>query len=313
MTAPRAVVIVNPAASSGGAAARWPAIREQLERRIPNLAVRLTEAPGHATSLCRDALEAGAELVISVGGDGTNNEVFAGFLDEAGRNRFPNAVLGIVAAGTGGDFQRQFGVVSHAKQVERMLDAEPRTVDYGVVHMTGMDGAPRLRPFLNVASVGISGLVVDYVQTASRAFGAKAAYISSSLRGIANWRNRQVLVRFDDGEPQRHDLTLMAIANGQYFGAGMWACPSARLDDGQFDTLVMEGMTKLQIVNALGKVFNGKHLRLAHIHMGQARKVQVDVPSEDAATVLVEVDGELSGKLPATFEIVPNGVRIRVA
>jgi diacylglycerol kinase family enzyme len=72
-------------------------------------------------------------------------------------------------------------------------------------------------------------------------------------------------------------------------------------------------MTKLQIVNALGKVFSGKHLRLAHIHMGQARKVRVDVPSEDAATVLVEVDGELSGKLPATFEIVPNGVRIRVA
>ena len=309
----RTVVVVNPAASNGGAAERWPGIRSAMEALFTDLTIRMTEGPGHATELCREALEGGAEMVVSVGGDGTNNETLCGFMDEEGRNRFPDAVLGVVASGTGGDFQRQFGVVKPARQVERLVKAQPRTIDYGVARFLDHDGNEVARPFLNMTSVGISGLTVRYVSTASRRFGPKAAYVSSSIKSIVNYRNQQVVVTMDDGPSRRLDLTLMIVGNGQYFGAGMWACPHAQLDDGFFDTILMEGMRRSAIVGTLGKVFNGKHLRVKNLTPGKAKKVRVDLPEGSPAEVLVELDGEQPGKLPATFEVVPAGLRVRVA
>ncbi len=306
------VVIINPAASSGGAAERWPGIHHALQRRFARLKVRKTERRGHATELCRQALEEGAEMILSVGGDGTNNEVLCGFMDAEGRNRFPQAILGIIAAGTGGDFQRQFGVVTPQRQVERLCGASPRTIDYGIARLVGHDGEEVVRPFLNTASVGVSGLVVDYVDSASRALGSTGAYVMSSLKGIANWRNQQVVMRVDDGDPERLDLTLLVVGNGQYFGAGMWACPHAALDDGEFDVVDVRGMSKRKLLYTLTRVFQGKHLRIDGVRHRHARKVSID-PVGTASRLLIEIDGEQPGMAPASFEIVPRGLRIRVA
>ena len=107
---------------------------EPLTPVWPELGVRMTEAREHATELSRLALEDGAEMVISVGGDGTNNEVLGGFVDAEGRNRFPEAALGIVASGTGGDFQRMWGPLDPTEQVDRMARAtlrrSPRSAFY---------------------------------------------------------------------------------------------------------------------------------------------------------------------------------------
>ena len=64
-----------------------------------------TRRPGEATALSRAALRKGFEMVVSVGGDGTLNEVVSGFFDGAAPVA-PEAVLGVVALGTGCDFGR---------------------------------------------------------------------------------------------------------------------------------------------------------------------------------------------------------------
>ncbi len=307
-----AVVILNPAASSGGAAARWPAIEHALSKRIPGLRKLETEHQGHATTLCRRALEDGAELVIGVGGDGTNNEILAGFVDAQGNNRFPHATLGIIAAGSGGDFQRQFGVVRPTQQVERLCNAEVRVIDYGLARFQSGAGVEQLRPFLNTASVGVSGLVVQYVNAASRTFGAKAAYIGSSLRGIVNWRNRQAFISLDGGPERRLDLTLMIAANGQYFGAGMWACPHADLSDGSLNMVLLEGMSRLHVATTLGKVFQGKHLRVRGVSTESFKRLTVR-PADPDAELLLELDGEQPGRAPVEISVVPRALRILVA
>jgi len=309
----RTCVIINPTASSGGAAARWPAIREALRRRFTRLEIHETERPGHATSLCRAALEDGVELVLSVGGDGTNNEVLWGFCDDDGNNRFPEAVLGLIAAGTGGDFQRQFGALRPAKQVERMFNADVRTIDYGVVTYVDHGGARVTRPFLNTFSAGISGLVVDYVDGASRALGPQAAYLGSSLKGIANYRNKQVLVGVDDGSRRRLDLTLLVVSNGKYFGAGMQACPHAVLDDGALAWVLLERMGRTAIVHTLVRAYQGKHLRIKNVSHGHARSLSLQLPEGSPTRVLVELDGEQPGTLPAEVSVRPRGIRIKIA
>lgn len=306
------VAIVNPAASSGGAAAQWPGIEHGLRQRFPELSVRETQAPGHATALCREALESGTQRVISVGGDGTNNEVLCGFVDADGKNRFPDAALGIVAAGTGGDFQRMFGALTPAKQVQRLAKAEVRRIDYGLAEFVDHEGNEVRRPFLNTGSVGISGLVVQYVATASRSLGNQWAYVGSSLKGIWNYRNRQVTIAHDDEDPVRVDLTLACVTNGQYFGAGMWACPDASLSDGLLDSLRLVGMSRSRLVGTLAKVFKGRHLSVRGVEYRKAHTVSIR-PVDADAELLLELDGEQPGRAPVRFTVVPDALNVLVA
>lgn len=306
------VAIVNPRASNGAASRRWPAVQAALRRHWPNLAVRQTEAPEHATQLTREVLEDGAEMVISVGGDGTNNEVLGGFVDAKGRNRFPEAILGVIASGTGGDFQRMWGPLEPHRQVDRLARAPVRTIDYGLARFTGHEGQQVIRPFLNIASVGISGLVDRYVNSGGRMFGNTVAYVAASLKGIVAYENRRVVLTFEDGDPRELDLSLLVIGNGQYFGAGMWACPEAELDDGAFDTILLPGFRKPDIVKVLAKVFAGKHLDFPGLESGRAKKISLR-PALPGTEVLLDIDGEQPGRLPATFEVVPQSLRLRIA
>lgn len=307
-----ALAIVNPKASSGGAEQRWAIIEEALHARIPGLQVRFTEAPGHASELCRAALERGIATILSVGGDGTTNEVLCGFVDpQTGDNQFPDATLAVLAAGTGGDFQRMFGRVRVERQVERLFAADTRLIDYGVARYLDHDGQPRVRPYLNVASVGVSGEVVRRVNASQAQLGPTLKYLLGSLEGILGWRNVQVRVRVDDRDERRIDLTLAIVANGQYFGAGMWVCPHAAIDDGHFDQLEVAGMSRATLVATLAKVFSGKHLRVRGVGSGRARRVSYE-PVWGQARVPIEIDGEQVGRLPASFEIRPASLRLKI-
>jgi YegS/Rv2252/BmrU family lipid kinase len=315
------IAIVNPRASSGAAEKRWALVHEALEHHFPGLESRFTEGPNHAGELARAALESGAETVVSFGGDGTANEVLCGFVDEHGDNRFPDARMAVLAAGTGGDFQRMFGRVKVQRQVDRVCGAEPRMIDYGFAQFTGPDGQTRGRPFLNIASIGVSGDVVRRVNGSDSKLGATAKYVVGSLKGIANWRNVQVFVRYDDEVDQqfgpdedrgrRIDLTLAIVANGQYFGAGMWVCPYAAIDDGQFDCIEVTGMSRTKLTATLAKVFGGNHLRTKGIELRNATRVAFEPVWADA-DVPIEIDGEQVGQLPARFDLKRGSLRVQI-
>jgi diacylglycerol kinase family enzyme len=251
-------------------------------------------------------------MVISVGGDGTNNEVLGGFVDADGVNLFPEAVLGIVASGTGGDFQRMWGSREPRVQVERLASAELRTIDYGVARFLSHIGQEVVRPFLNIASVGISGLVDRYVNRSSKVLPSVATYVLASLRGIVSYENRPVVLKFEDGADRQLGLSLLVIGNGQYFGAGMWACPKAELDDGFFDTILLPDFSKPEIVTVLAKVFKAQHLDYPGLEVGRAKCISLE-PAIPGAEILIDLDGEQPGRLPASFEVVPKGLKIAVA
>ena len=315
----KTVAIVNPRASSGAAEKRWALVRDALEVHFPGLETRYTEGPNHAGELVRRALESGTETIVSFGGDGTTNEVLCGVVDERGENRFPDATLAILAAGTGGDFQRMFGRVKVQRQIDRLCTAEPRSVDYGFAYFTDPDGHVAGRPFLNIASIGVSGEVARRVNGSEGKLGPTMKYLLGSVKGIAHWRNVQVFVRYDDEIEDRApddgcrriDLTLGVVANGQYFGAGMWVCPQAAIDDGQFDCLEVTGMTRTKLTATLAKVFGGKHMRTRGIELRHASRVAFD-PVWAGADVPIEIDGEQVGRLPARFELKRRAIKVRI-
>jgi diacylglycerol kinase (ATP) len=303
----QAFAIVNPRAGGGALARAWALREAQLKGRLPGLSWVFTEHRGHATLLARAALERGAQLIVSVGGDGTNNEVLAGFMDAQGVNRFPTAELALIPAGRGSDFTRCFGPPVFEQGLARL--SEPATpIDYGVARYG--DDYAEVRTFLNMASLGASSRVVAYANAASGRFGPGATYWLASLRGIANHRNQRVWVRYDDDAPKLLDLTLACIGNGQYFGAGMWVAPMANVADGQFDVIEVTGMSRMGLAAALARVYFGKHLALPGI--AHRRCARVAFWSEaSAAGSAVETDGELGSRLPVKFAVVRGGIRVR--
>lgn len=298
----RVTAIVNPRARRTTRV--WPRHAVQLATVWPQFDVVTTGHTGHATQATRDALEAGADAIVSVGGDGTNNEVLAGFLDRDGHNRFPDAALLVLPTGTGCDLRR---VVARGQADALALVKAPTIrVDYGWVEFTAHDGHTAARPFLNVCSFGISGLVDRYVQTSPA-----GGYVGAAVRAIAKHRPALVRVRVDDGPPRDVVLDLLVVANGQYFGGGMWVCPSARLNDGLFDTVTLAGLGRTHLMRMLAKVFYGRHVDDPAVAMGHARRITLE-PVDPDALVLLDLDGEQPGGLPARIEIRPAALELGI-
>jgi YegS/Rv2252/BmrU family lipid kinase len=311
MRAGTVLAIVNPASSSGRTLRRWPDLQRSLASRLGDVELRATEAPGHATLLARRGLEQGARLVISIGGDGTNNEVLAGFVDDDGANRFPDAELGLLHSGTGGDFLRHLGRCAPEQAIAALADGTAHAIDYGVARYVDGSGHTAVRPFLNEASAGLSGLVDYHVRRSNRLLGATATYVLGSLRAIADLSAKRIVMTLD-GVAQELPLSLAVAANGQYFGGGMWIAPRGRCDDGILEIVHTGIASRFTMAAMLGKVFSGKHIEHPQVTAARAKVMEL-VPVDPDDVILLDLDGEQPGRLPARFHVVPRGLKLRAA
>lgn len=308
----RARAIVNPHSGGTRTAKRWPEVERALRTALPELEVAFTESAGDATRLTRQALRDGARLVIAVGGDGTVNEVVNGFFDDRGEALGGGAQLGIMMMGTGGDFRRSLSIGAGWEAcLARIVTGSARTIDLGRIELTDADGQPVSRMFDNIASFGVSGAIVRAVNTArfSKIFGGAFAFKFSTVVGLAKYRTRPVRIRVDDHFDEVVDLTMCAVCNGQYFGGGMHVGPTAELDDGLLDVVVVEGMGALDFVRHSRKFYAGEHLGEPGIRQLRGRLVIAE-PADDRTT-LVDLDGEGPGRLPVTIRVVPASIAVR--
>src|ERR687891_515844 len=117
------VLIANPHSGRGRVGEELPEVERQLIARKLGYRIVETEAPGHASALAREALAGGSRFLVAVGGDGTVQEVVNGMLED-GRPVAEGAVLGVVAAGSGSDFVRTFGLPGDTVKAVRHLEGD---------------------------------------------------------------------------------------------------------------------------------------------------------------------------------------------
>ena len=305
MVAPRTVVVVNPKSQGGKLGKRWPELAETLGRAFP-FDVVTTERPGDGERLAREALRGGAERVIAVGGDGTIHEVVNGFFDEDGRPIAPDASLGLVPYGTGGDFRRTMNIPIATADAAAVIAANHRRrIDVGRLELTLHDGTRARRMFANIASFGVSGVVDRLVNESGKKLG-RLSFAVATAKATWSYKNQRVQLVFDDDPASRVELTIntVAIANGRYFGGAMMVAPHAEVDDGQLDVIALGDFHFGDLVKSGRRIYKGTHLSMDKVTARRARVIEAE-PLEPGAVVELDVDGECLGQLPARFELVP--------
>jgi YegS/Rv2252/BmrU family lipid kinase len=305
----KTVVVVNPRSQNGSLGRRWPDVARVLERELGAFEHVTTAGPRDATRLARAALDDGADTVVAIGGDGTINEVANGFFDD-GRPVRPEAALGVLPFGTGGDFMRTAQIPADLAAAAAVLRARRlKPIDVGRLDYT-RDGGRASCMFVNIASFGIAGLVDQIANSSSKRLGGRASFFLATVRAAMRYRNQRVRVVLDSAETLELTVQNVAVANGRYFGGGMHVAPNAELDDGAFDVIAIGDVSFFEMMTSGTRIYKGTHLALPKVTARRARTVEA-LPV-DGAELLLDVDGEAPGTLPATFSVVPKALNLVV-
>jgi len=302
------VAIVNPNSAGGNTMKLWPQIKSTIEKSVGEFSPLFTSRPNHAPELCKDALKEGAKLVISVGGDGTANEVVNGFF-EVGKPINPNAEFAIISMGSGSDLIKTLGVPKLFEDAVRAIaQGVTRTIDAGIMGFVDHSGNEAIRHFINIASFGVGGEVDERVNRSKKRFGGFMAFFTASLISLLTYKNKLVEIELDGKSLGEKKILLCAVANGRFFGSGMMVAPNAQIDDGLFDVVIIGESPKLKLFMDMPKIYSGAHLANPKTEVYRAKKVV----ARSAERVLLDVDGEQPGRLNAWFEIIPNAIKARV-
>ena len=301
---PYARLIVNPMAGAGKAARKWPQIASLLRSLGLRFDHVMTEAPGHASELARAAARLGYELVVAVGGDGTINEIINGLYDSG---EIGQVTLGIISTGTGSDYIRTLGIPSRYPESCRcLLNPQKITVDLGVVEYS-CGGQTLKRLFANFAGIGFDAEVVRMTRQTFKSLGALPAYLMGLLTTLVCYRNRPVTLNYN-GRVEERKLCSIIMSHGRYGGGSMLIAPHADPIDGLFDIVIIDDLSKPDLLWSLPKVYRGTHLN--HPKVTVQRTSEIEISAEHR--MAVQADGEFLGETPARFSVLPAALNVSV-
>ncbi|HHP7236987.1 diacylglycerol/lipid kinase family protein [Longibacter sp.] len=306
---PTTHVIANPAAGSRHVQRRSRRIAARLSQGPAAALISWTQGPGHATRLTRRALRQGIRQIIVLGGDGTLNEVVNGFFD-ADEPIAPDASLLPLGGGTGSDFLRTLRELPDRPTGNAGTDVHP--VDLMRVSYTNVHGDVRTRYAINIASMGLGGLVVRRVQSVEqrRFIGGTVAYFAAIIRCLQDYEHDDVRVIADGTDTGVHRVRNIAVANARYFGGGLQIAPHAVVDDGVLDVVLLDNVPFRRLLRDARRIYAGEHTGLPYIRPLRARSLTI-VPT-GTNPVFLEMDGDPVGQLPATFQVIPDAVNIHL-
>lgn len=309
------LVIVNPKSGGGATQSNWAKTASDFRAHFGAFQAAFTKKQGDGIELAkRGAAEQGRKFIIACGGDGTINEVANGILDSG-----KDVELGVLPSGTGGDFRRSLGMPTALREAAQALrEGITKQIDVGKVTFVNHEDKQTSRYFLNVSSFGLSAAINERVKTKEifkwlpgNALRGKAKFAVSTVQEILDFEFATVRVSMDGAEEKSLNTINFCVCNSRYFGGGMKIAPDAKLDDGFFDVVNIGDIKTAKIILNGYKLYRGSHLEMDEVKSALAKHIKVS-PAHKEQTIFLETDGELPGKLPAVYEIIPHALKVRV-
>lgn len=283
-------IIFNPAA--GPVSARTNLIA-QLNKLKPAV-FRVTRRKGDAEKWARRALLSKADMIIVAGGDGTLNEVVNGL-----RTRTRRLPIAILPRGTGNDFARTLGLPSTLEEnIELIRARKTRAIDLVRVH------GKRSRYFVNVSAGGFSGVVDEKLTRRIKRTWGPLAYLRGAAAALPELHAYKTRIVLDDEEELSSELYNVVIANGQFVAGGLPIAPTADPGDGLLEVVLIPKVGAAEMALLAAEIVLGKHLSANATIFRQAKKVEV----RSRPGMSFNVDGELVGQAPATFQVLHHAI-----
>lgn len=307
------LIIVNPTSAGGATGNIWAKTASDFARHFGAFSVEFTRAAGDGKRIALEAAQTGRKFIIACGGDGTINEVANGILESG-----EPAEFGILPSGTGGDFRRTLDIPTFSAEAAKYLQTgRTKTIDVGRATFINPQGNSVSRYFLGTSSFGLSTSVIEKVKKDKpfewlpfRELSGRATFAWSTLKKTLEMQYTTARVCLDENRERELKVVNFIVANARYFGGGMKIAPEAKLDDGLFDVVMIGEISSAKILANSYKLYAGTHLDVAEVHHTRGKRLVIKPLNDEI--VPLEIDGELPGRLPATFEIVPSALRIRV-
>ena len=298
MSAP-ALIVLNGQAGTGQAFSQWPQLEPILREALGELRVLRTNSVAEMVPQVRAAWDDGLRRVIGVGGDGTAHFLLDTLIPLDRRDAGgPPLVFGILPGGTGNAWARSHGLpLSLTKAAQQLIDAQPRPVDLPEILVDG-----RRSWFLSISSAGISGEIAKRSDIPNKRPWAYAQFAISALL-----QRRPLAMRVEvDGELWAEgEYWLVAVANCNSFGSGMKVAPDARVDDGLFDIVLIDGAPRSEVLVAFPRVYFGAHVTHPRVHIRRGRDVRLT-----GERLGMEMDGVAGQADELVYTLQPGGLQI---
>jgi diacylglycerol kinase (ATP) len=302
-------VIVDPGNRSLGEGI--PSLQGALEGL--GLAHRLHLAePGGEEALAREVRLAGGRFLVAVGDDGAVRRVINGCMRPDGPAT-EDLVLGVVPAGSGNDLVRSFGLPDDtAGACAHLTGDNVYPLDLMEVRAIGDDGAPLTTFAANLAEVGMGGEMARRMAATGRGSGGRREPFGKR-RFLAFWaayartRPASVTIRVDTRSWEGRAFNVV-IGNGQFTG-GLRLAPRSFPGDGVLDALVFHG-PRSDAYTMLPDIYrHGDHVPSPRIAELRA-KIRIAIEADRPMPVVA--DGVPSGTTPATFQVVPHAMLLKL-
>ncbi|GAA1768597.1 hypothetical protein GCM10009747_31910 [Agromyces humatus] len=314
-------MIFNPSKQGVRTLREAVARAEQRQEFAAAMWIETTEDdPGK--SMAHEAVEAGVDLVIAAGGDGTVRAVAAGL-------RGTGLPMGIVPLGTGNLFARNLGIPVNDLDdaVVLAFSGGDHAVDVIVADITRPDGSDESHVSLVMAGIGIDATMISNTNPELKKRVGWLAYVDAGLRAIPSSKPYRATHRLDGGRHHRSKVASILVANLGYLPGNIELIPDAELDDGKLDVVVLQPSnifgwlmiwrTVTWENQVLRKSTLGRQLidltggnRRQHIVYLRGRSVEIGI---DGGPEEFEIDGDEFGQVVgATFTVAPASLVVRV-
>ncbi|KAG0227380.1 hypothetical protein BGW42_002970 [Actinomortierella wolfii] len=332
--------IVNRKGGGGKGGQTWDSIVPRLATAVPKgqWKVEYTQRSGHASDLATELINAGFNIIVAVGGDGTISQVVNGYMKADGKSK--GCSIGIISTGTGGDFVRTLNIPRDpVKALDTVLNNSSVPVDVGHISCTkpDSDAEKHEQYFINICSVGISGNIIRSVEKSplsKHLSGSLVYWIYTYLNGLVYKSPAVKYIIKDGAQSSEHvvqqqeqqnaqneqqqswddnmNLYVLAVANGKYFGGNMRVAPNADVSDGKFDVVCLQNLTLIDaLMKASPALHSGDLMAMPQHQAFTKRCTEVEItPLRSKDKVAIEADGEYAGVLPATWKIIPSGCQM---